>query len=219
MFNAEKPSLDELPSSRQLLRSTAIAAGAAVAILVTVVLPAEYNIDPTGIGGVLGLAEMGEIKTQLAAEAEADRLMELEAQKTLGLEEESSLVNGIFGLFVGAAHAQQTAEPEAAEEWRDETTFTLVTGDSAEWKLVMKKGQTAEYRMIVEGGRVNFDLHGHGGGKSVTYEKGRGSTGAEGEIVAEFDGEHGWFWRNRDSSDVTVTVQVRGEYAELKDAS
>jgi len=207
MFNAEKPSLDQLPSSAQLVRSTAIAAVSAVAILVTVVLPAEYNIDPTGIGGVIGLTEMGEIKTQLAEEAEADRLMELEA------EEQSSLMNDIFGLFVGAAHAQE------AEVWRDETNFTLAPGDSAEWKLVMEEGQTVEYRMLVEGGRVNFDMHGHGGGQSVTYEKGRGSTGDEGEIVAEFDGEHGWFWRNRDSSDATVTVQVRGEYAEFKDAS
>ena len=207
MFNAEKPSLDELPTSAQLVRSTAIAAASAVAILVTVVLPAEYNIDPTGVGGILGLAEMGEIKTQLAGEAEADRLMELEA------EEQSSLMNDIFGLFVGAAHAQE------AEVWRDETTFTLAPGDSAEWKMVMEEGQTAEYRMMVEGGRVNFDLHGHGGGNSVTYEKGRGSTGDEGQIVATFDGEHGWFWRNRDGSDVTVTVQVRGEYTEFKDAS
>ncbi|SEQ92223.1 transmembrane anchor protein [Thalassovita taeanensis] len=207
MFNAEKPSLDELPSSAQLIRSTAIAAVSAVAILVTVVLPAEYNIDPTGIGGVIGLTEMGEIKTQLAEEAEADRLMELEAQ------DESSLMNDIFGFFVGAAHAQE------AEIWRDETTFTLAPGDSAEWKLVMEEGQTVEYRMMVDGGRVNFDLHGHGGGKSVTYKKGRGSTGDEGQIVAAFDGEHGWFWRNRDNLVVTVTVQVRGEYAEFKDAS
>lgn len=207
MFNAEKPSLDELPSSAQLIRSTAIAAASAVAILVTVVLPAEYNIDPTGIGGILELSEMGEIKAQLAEEAEADRLMELEA------ENQSSLIEDIFGLFVGAAHAQE------AEVWRDETTFSLAPGDSAEWKLVMEEGQTAQYRMLVEGGRVNFDLHGHGGGDSVTYEKGRGSTGAEGEIVAAFDGEHGWFWRNRDSSEATVTVQVRGEYAEFKDAT
>ena len=206
MFNAKKPSLDELPSSAQLIRSTAIAAASAVAILVTVVLPAEYNIDPTGIGGVLGLSEMGEIKTQLAEEAEADRLLEIEA------EEQSSLMNDIFGLFVGTAYAQE------AEIWRDETTFTLAPGDSAEWKLVMEEGQTVEYRMLVDGGRVNFDMHGHGGGNSVTYEKGRGSTGDEGEIIAAFDGEHGWFWRNRDSQPATVTVQVRGEYTEFKDA-
>lgn len=83
----------------------------------------------------------------------------------------------------------------------------------------MDEGQSAEYRMLVEGGRVNFDLHGHGSGQSVTYEKRRGSTGSEGEILAEFDGERGWFWRNRDDTDATVTVQVRGEYAEFKDAS
>jgi hypothetical protein len=207
MFNAEKPSLEELPSSAQLLKSTIIAAVSAVVILVTVVLPAEYGIDPTGIGRTIGLAEMGEIKTQLAEEAEADRqLLEVEG-------DQSSLLNDILGLFVGAAHAQE------AEVWRDEITFTLAPGDSAEWKLVMTEGQSAQYRMIVEGGRVNFDLHGHGSGQSVTYEKGRGSTGSEGAILAGFDGEHGWFWRNRDSSAVTVTVQVRGEYAEFKDAS
>ena len=121
MFNAKKPSLDELPSSAQLIRSTAIAAASAVAILVTVVLPAEYNIDPTGIGGVLGLSEMGEIKAQLAEEAEADRLLEIEA------EEQSSLMNDIFGLFVGTAHAQE------AEVWRDETTFTLAPAPRGSW--------------------------------------------------------------------------------------
>jgi hypothetical protein len=207
MFNAEKPSLEELPSSAQLLKSTIIAAVSAVVILVTVVLPAEYGIDPTGIGRTIGLAEMGEIKTQLAEEAEADRqLLEVEG-------DQSSLLNDILGLFVGAAHAQE------AEVWRDEITFTLAPGDSAEWKLVMTEGQSAQYRMIVEGGRVNFDLHGHGSGQSVTYEKGRGSTGSEGAILAGFDGEHGWFWRNRDNTDVTVTVQVRGEYSEFKNAS
>lgn len=207
MFNAEKPSLEDLPSSAQLLKSTIIAAVSAVVILVTVILPAEYGIDPTGVGRVIGLAEMGEIKTQLAEEAEADRMLNADD------DEQSSLLNDIIGLFVGAAHAQQ------AEVWRDETTFTLAPGDSAEWKLVMEEGQTVEYRMLVDGGRVNFDMHGHGGGNSVTYEKGRGSTGDEGQIIAAFNGEHGWFWRNRDGEDVTVTIQVRGEYAEFKDAS
>lgn len=35
----------------------------------------------------------------------------------------------------------------------------------------MARGDVVEYRMIVEGGRVNFDLHGHGGGQSATCEK------------------------------------------------
>ncbi|WP_448329627.1 transmembrane anchor protein [Sulfitobacter sp. M13] len=218
MFNAEKPSLNELPTSAQLIRSTAIAAVSALAILVTVVLPAEYDIDPTGIGGMLGLAEMGEIKSQLAAEAEADRIKALEEQGALVTQEQSSLMNDIFSVFVGAAHAEEVPS-EPVQEWRDEITFTLASGESAEWKLVMEEGQTAEFVMLVEGGRVNFDLHGHGSGQSETYEKGRGSTGEEGEITAGFAGQHGWFWRNRDKTAVTVTVRVRGEYAEFKDAS
>ncbi len=203
MFNTERPSLEELPSSAQLIRSTVIAGASAVAILVTVVLPAEYGIDPTGVGRVLGLQEMGEIKSQLADEAEADRKLESQDQ--------SSLLNDVLGLFVGSAHAQE------AEIWQDETSFILTPGESAEWKLVMEEGATAEYRMVVTGGRVNFDLHGHGGGQSITYEKGRGSNGAEGTIEAAFAGEHGWFWRNRDSGDVSVMVQVRGDYSEVVD--
>ena len=45
---------------------------AAAAITIAVVLPAERGIDPTGIGAALGLTEMGEIKMELAREAEAD---------------------------------------------------------------------------------------------------------------------------------------------------
>jgi hypothetical protein len=55
-----------------LIRSTLIAAGAAGAILVLFWLPAEYGIDPTGVGALTGLTEMGENKSQLAAEAEPD---------------------------------------------------------------------------------------------------------------------------------------------------
>jgi hypothetical protein len=74
MYNSDMPTRAELPASGQLVRSTLLAAGVAAALLVTVVLPAEYSIDPTGAGRLLGLTQMGEIKTQLHQEAEADRL-------------------------------------------------------------------------------------------------------------------------------------------------
>lgn len=206
MFNSERPTLENLPSSAQLLKSTIIAALSAIVILVSLVLPAEYGIDPTGVGRVIGLTEMGEVKSQLAEEAEMDRQM----LKTK--DDQSNFMDNILGLFVGIAQAQ------TSESWRDEIKFTLAPGESAEWKLLMTAGQKAEYRMTVEGGRVNFDLHGHGSGQSITYERGRGSSGSEGSFLANFAGEHGWFWRNRDKSVVTIVVQVRGEYSELRSA-
>ena len=62
----------DLPSARALFRSTVIALAVAVTLLLTVILPAEYGIDPTGAGRVLGLTRMGEIKVRLAREAAED---------------------------------------------------------------------------------------------------------------------------------------------------
>ncbi|MEL7467112.1 MAG: transmembrane anchor protein [Pseudomonadota bacterium] len=202
MFNAEKPSLEELPSSAQLIRSTVIAAVGAVVILVTVVLPAEYGVDPTGVGRALGLAEMGEIKQELQREAEED------AQQHSAITA-PSLADILSELFVSKAHAE--------EVWRDTVVFTLAPGASAEIKMVMAEGDVADYVWTAEGGRINFDLHAHGGGQSVTYDKGRGKTEGDGSISAPFPGEHGWFWRNRDKQDVTITLQVRGSYSEIKE--
>ncbi len=61
-----------LPSARALVRSTVIAVVVAGTLLLTAVLPAEYGIDPTGVGRVLGLTQMGEIKVRLAREAAED---------------------------------------------------------------------------------------------------------------------------------------------------
>ncbi len=207
MFNTQKPSLEELPSSTQLLRSTIAAALAAVAILFVIVLPAEYGIDPTGAGRMLGLTEMGEIKQELEDEAERDRILHGDGA------DQSSLLDTLFGLFVSTAYAQDSAG------WTDEIVFTLQPGETYEVKLSMKKGAATDYVMVVEGGRVNFDLHGHGSGESITYEKGRGSRGTEGRFAAAFDGGHGWFWRNRDSSSLTVTLKIRGVYDALTQGS
>lgn len=211
MHNGNKPTADDLPTSAQLVKSTVIAAAAAAALLVTVVLPSEYGIDPTGIGKAVGLAEMGEIKAQLSEEAEADRQMQI--QQVGASDEQSSLGSGLFNFFVGAAHAQ-TAEPE--QEWTDEYSVTLTPGEGIEVKLVMGEGAEVEYRWVVENGVANFDLHGDGGGNNISYEKGRGVPGAEGVLTAAFTGNHGWFWRNRDGQDVTVMLYVRGDYSEMK---
>ena len=211
MYNIAKPTPDDLPTSKQLLRSTLIALVIAIAILFTVVLPSEYAIDPTGIGRMLGLTEMGEIKTQLAEEAAIDASMDAAAAR--------AAVQPATPLDAGASSV--TAQPApiplpATDSWRDEMQVVLTPGQGSEIKLVMQAGERAEFSWVAQGGVVNFDTHGDGGGQSITYERGRGSSGAEGEIVAAFAGKHGWFWRNRDKQNLTVTLRVRGTYSEFK---
>jgi hypothetical protein len=217
MYNTDMPTRAELPSSAQLLRSTLIAAGVAGALLVTVVLPSEYGIDPTGAGRALGLTEMGERKTQLAEEAEADRVQD-QAVPTPAApaapEQRSSLLGSIFAqLVIGSAQAQASAAKS------QQISVTLQPGEGTEVKADMKQGAKLTYSWKVEGGTVNHDTHGAGpGGKEVSYSKGRSVPGDEGEITAGFDGGHGWFWRNRGSAPVTVNLTATGDFGSLKQA-
>lgn len=215
MYNTDLPTRAELPTSKQLLRSTIIAIMAAAAILVTVVLPAEYAIDPTGIGRTLRLVEMGEIKTQLAKEAEKDRAdgKQSNAQpQPANPDQRSSLMERVFaGLLIKPAAAQTAPAGRS-----DQMSVTLKPGEASEIKLAMKKGAKVEYAWTATGGVVNFDMHGDGGGQQTSYEKGRGEASAKGVLEAAFDGNHGWFWRNRDKGEVTVTLRTNGAYSDLK---
>lgn len=213
MYNSDIPNRAELPSTKQLLRSTLIAMISAIAILVAVVLPAEYNIDPTGIGRTLGLAEMGEIKQQLADEAERDRLMDQQnTPQPSTTDKQSSLIGNILGaLFIGSAHAQEAKASRA-----DTMKITLKPGEGTEVKLAMLKGAKVKFSWTVEGGAVNFDMHGDGGGNEFSYEKGRSVPAADGVLEARFDGNHGWFWRNRGKTDVTLNLKTEGAYSEIK---
>jgi hypothetical protein len=202
MHNAPKPKLEDLPTHAQLRRSAIVAAIGAVVIGVGVTMPAELGRDPTGLGDLLGLTEMGEIKQELAAEAEADAALH-------GADQSSSLMDGVLGLFTSAAHAQEAAA------WRDEIVFTLEPGEFTEVKMTLETGDAVTYAWSATGGRINYDLHAHGAGETVDYEKGRGDTEGEGVFEAPFAGQHGWFWRNRDDGSITVTLNLDGDYGEI----
>lgn len=220
MYNTDLPTRAELPTSAQLIRSTVIAAVSAVVLLLTVVLPAEYAIDPTGIGRVLGLTEMGEIKARLAQEAAEDAAAKVPAPAAAApaatvVPADAAPAAAPVSAPAGAAPAPQSSVAPAPV-WRDERTFTLAPGQGTEIKLRMNQGDRALYAWRVEGGVVNYDTHGDAPGRSISYVKGRGVAQDEGELVAAFSGQHGWFWRNRGAADVTVVLRTGGAYSRLE---
>lgn len=234
MYNTDLPNRADLPTTARLWRSTIIAAVSALVILTTIVLPSEYAVDPTGVGRILGLTEMGEIKNQLAIEAEADRQA---AQQQAGPRIDSRLssieqrlddisrtlsaggARSAAGKQAPAPPQTQDAAPspnDAAGRWQDEVSFTLQPGEGIELKLVMKEGAEAEFEWTANGSVLNYDTHGDGNGNSISYEKGRGVPEQTGTLRAAFTGNHGWFWRNRTRAPVTLTLRTRGNYTELK---
>jgi hypothetical protein len=207
MHNANKPDASELPSTTQLLKSTGIAAVVASALLVTVVLPAEYGIDPTGVGSMLGLTEMGRIKMQLAEEAKAEAAAADAAIAPAATPAPAS---------PALAPAPETAAAAPATP-SDEIAFVLEPNDGHEVKFVMEKGATIKYVWFTDGPGVNYDTHADGEGiRYHGYGKGTNEDRLEGELTAAFTGSHGWFWRNRSGKVVTITLQASGDYSEIK---
>ena len=234
-----------------LLRATLGSMAAALAILTLFWLPAEYGVDATGLGRVMGLTQMGEIKQQLYTEA-AEEDAALAAQAAAAqvsadpalIARLDALERQVAGIAaaLGAAPAQApapAAPPPAVEapapvapapvapaaapaqaapavpEWRDEVSYTLAPTEGIEIKLVMDEGARAEFEWTANGSILNYDTHGDGGGQSVSYEQGRGVPEQSGELVAAFDGNHGWFWRNRTDAPVTFTLRTRGDYSRM----
>ena len=219
MYNSDTPTRAELPTSKQLVRSTVLAAISALVLLVAIVLPAEYGIDPTGIGRVLRMTEMGDIKQQLAAEAAADAAAPAAPSPAAGTTLSMAAANAAEppAKAAEAAAPKAPAQPAAPKiEWRDEMPVTLKPGEGTEIKLKMVQGAKAQYSWVVEGGEVNFDTHGDAPGQSISYEKGRGVASDEGVLEAAFTGNHGWYWRNRGKSNVKVILRTRGDYTDIK---
>ena len=183
MTNPLQPGVGELPSLRQLNRATLIAFATASVILVTTVLPAEYGVDPTGAGRMLGLTEMGEAK-----QAEAAEHVPLAAAM--------------------AAPAAKPGEPVevkltlAPNEGR-EVKATMKADDEFDFRWAT---DGPEVRFELHG-----EPAGAAGGEYTSYEKGS-STGASGKFRAPFDGTHGWYWKNRNDEPLTITVTATGDF-------
>ena len=215
MYNAKKPEPSELPSTRRLLKSTGLAALVAAILLVTIVLPAEYGVDPTRLGSVFGLTEMGRIKRQLAAEADAVEAPSPTISASLPNDGRAAAPPAEPIVAAPVAKPAAGAAP-ADQQWKDEVSFTLAPDAAAEFKLVMKEGASAAFEWFTDGASVNYDTHGDRPGVSY-HGYGKGSAARlEGDLVAAFDGSHGWFWRNRSGAPMTVTLKTRGDYSDMK---
>ena len=184
------------PSKNKLLHSAGWATIIAITLLVTTILPAEYGIDPTGVGQMLGLSKMGEIKTAL----HQDKIKQNNTSLPTNLSTEP--VN----------------KPIPSENLgkNDEMTITLKPNEAAEVKVAMRKGEVVRYHWQATG-PINVDAHGDSVNVAYhAYGKATQIMEKEGSIEAVFDGSHGWYWRNRSKNTVVLKLKTSGKYNRIK---
>ena len=178
------------PSTGKLLKATLVALVAAAVVLVVAVLPAEYGIDPLGVGRATGLMALFEA----GAEAEQDAAP---ARVAPSLE--------------GGPHF-----PQLYQFRTDVREFTIAPGTGMEFKYNLDKGQTMLYAWKASN-FVEYDFHTEPEGlpseASDSFDQGSAAQ-KRGAYTAPYNGIHGWWWENTGTRDVTVTLETAGFYDE-----
>jgi hypothetical protein len=178
------PNAPAPPSSKKLLIGTAAALGVAAVAVVGFVLPAEYGIDPTGIGKALGITKLSEP----------------------GLNEEQIRGNKRVGVLT---LSEQPPQPEA---WTDRWQITLRPYEAIELKYTLAEQAALDFSWTASG-PLYYDMHSHPfeGGDALTETYSIDTRQQmHGRYVSQFTGLHGWYWQNRTMGDVTLTVEAAG---------
>jgi hypothetical protein len=183
----------------QLRERIAVAAAAAMfvagVILVTVILPAEYGVDPTGTGRVFGLLEMGQAQAATPA---------------------AMTGTGGTGLSELEAVRPGANTPQTVRFRRDTKTFEIGPREGIEYKYTMERGGSFVYTWSATG-EVAVDFHGEPRGApqgtAEFYDQSKGRS-ASGSFFAPTSGIHGWWWENQTDQPITVTLETSGFYSD-----
>lgn len=180
------------PSPSTLARTAAIALLVAAALLVTVVLPAEYAIDPLGTGRWLGL-------TEIASPTLVP--VDIATAKTTPL---APVHNGPHGVY-------------PAEFKVDVFEIALAPYEYVEYKYQLERGATMLYGWTASAALVH-DFHGEraagaaDGPAEESFDK-EDRRQANGSLTAPFTGIHGWYWENPSGETITVRLTSAGYYS------
>lgn len=172
-----------------LLTATAAAFAVAAILLVTIVLPAEYGIDPIGTGRLLGLSALSGATTDEPAPPPAgDRV--------------APVPEGPFALYPAGFKV-------------DSRELVLGPYEYVEYKYQLERGAAMLFSWEASDD-VMHDFHGDPEGQpSSTAAKSfdaRPRRQADGSFEAPFTGIHGWYWENPGGETITVRVTTAGFY-------
>lgn len=209
MSQTQSPFENTPPSGRKLLISTLLAIVLAAVVLVVIVLPAEYGIDPTGLGKAMGLTAMSESDTRTIRIVDNiggnERVQDV---KVPAAGEPAPLPNPNI-------HQAETQAPQT-----ETIEIVIPPFKETELKVAMQANKVVVYSWKSDKGPVYVDYHGHDPAAAdkqffVRYEEKQSTMGGNGSLVAPFAGEHGWYLMNINDFPITVSITVTGYYDKL----
>lgn len=202
----------QLPSKRQILRATGLAALVALVLFFTVVMPAELGKDPLHTGAALGLMNLSRAVNAAPNGAPGGTPVTIDATPAApvleaGAAGEAPVVKGTY-----------VPQPNAYKI--DSRVLALGPGEGMEIKYHMQKGAGMVYSWTASRA-VQYELHGEPDVKPAnagedyyeSYDKDdAGKKESHGAFTAPSTGIQGWFWDNESDAPVTINLTTAGFY-------
>ena len=205
-------------NKKQLLKSVLWAFVIGAIVLVTAVLPAEYNIDPLGTGKLFGFSKlyMDDAPKDTIDGAIRTVQTDVELLKLKKLGSPPSVAKPIEA---------ENPTPEKQLGMRSDTISVLVAaGKGIEYKFKVLKYGSVKYDWNTSNNDIVYiDFHGEvyqeNPPEDVFYESYTlaYSNNMAGTFTAPFKGKHGWYFRNKNDKDLTVTLHIEGQYELLEE--
>ena len=123
-----------------LIKASLAALVLAAVALLTLILPAEYNIDPTGVGQRLGLTVLAQSVDGSAVDTPATEASSVDPESL----------------------PESTASQQVIE-------ITVPANKGIEYKLQMQQYDKVTYEWMTDGGSLYVDLHGEPEGDTTGY--------------------------------------------------
>jgi hypothetical protein len=170
------------PSLARLTLMTVAALVVAIIVAVTIVLPAEFGRDPTGVGGLLGLDAIGASGEGAATQPAAQFYAQAYRSDVVEIP--------IFPKGAGGpSQLEYKVHMKAGE--------TLVYS----WEIEGGAGEIY-YDMHSETDVTQ---------QVIEFKQATGAR-SDGSLVAPVDGVHGWYWQNRSTKPLIVRLRTAGFY-------
>ena len=174
----------EVPSKRKIAVATFVALLVAGVVLVVAVLPAEYGLDPLGVGEMLGLIVLSDPATLANGEIPV---------RPDGLMNEP-------GAYKADSITFELGPGEGMEY-----KYRLDEGESMVYTWTASGFVRSEMHSEVDGAPA---------GTAEFFEVREDAVSRHGTYTAPFPGIHGWYWLNlNDDAGITLTLQTAGFYS------
>lgn len=171
------------PSIQSLVLSCVFSIVLAFILLIIAVLPAEYNIDPTGLGKQLGLTVLSNTTSSTAAPA----AIVCPDLPTNTHDHWKDTVSIIIPAQKGLEYKFYVREKESFE-------FIWQTADDSQLFF--------DFHGEPEGDKTGY---------FKSFKKTTDSQ-SSGTLSPPFTGSHGWYWKNNNNHPVTIRLKTRGNY-------